>query len=546
MLPDTNAPHLVFEPDQTHAAAALVDAVARWDECVSLTGAGFDLACILDQAEHELSRRQIRCVRAHGAAKGGLALHGLIAQIVGRTESDALTDQDLQAGFKALVDPGPGKDRVALLVADAHTLLPASLRYIQLACRSSPKLRVVLAGQAGLAALLAPEEFSDLRQRITRKLDASGPFEPDAPKRLPGVPPPPVPASVDRGRLSWWQVRLGLIALLALLIGTMVWRHLPTQPEASRQAPTLARAGSAEFEQPPPEQPPPEQPPSEAPAPTSAGPQQSGNPVAAAQEPGTAPALAAGQAPQPPEAATSQQPPQPDAPAAVAAPPPGSAGSAPDQAAADDTPPPAPPPPDDVTQPRGVAESAGLPPDPAADAGLPNTAPSPVAEPPAVPGPDQAAPAEASTEVDLDALQEAALADALANASPTSLPDEPLPNEAALPSDPPPPAQASAPAPPPEAAPPAIAPPEATPAPDANPGISQPAPRPSSRRKRSSDRTHAAATAKQRPRDEAAEIPAPANSADQRRCHDINSRAQLGKTPTEADLAFLRNGCRAN
>ena len=168
-------------PSPDSIDARLVYAVTSWDECVSLVGgAGADTAAVLDRAERALAGGGIRCVRVRGPATGGPATGGsatgglgpreLMAQVVGRADPGALTDADLQAGFAALTEPGAGHDRVILLVGEAHRLLPSAVRLVQLACRTSPTLRVVLAGQPGLTAVLAAEEFAYLRQRITRRL----------------------------------------------------------------------------------------------------------------------------------------------------------------------------------------------------------------------------------------------------------------------------------------------------------------------------------------------------------------------------------------
>ncbi len=178
---------------------------------------------LLNQAELELSSRSIRCVRIYGPASGGLAVRDLIAQVVGRPDTANLTDGDLKAGFIALTEPGEHYELVALLVAEAHTLLPSAMRYIQLACRSSPKLRVVLAGQASLTATLAQNEFADL-WRVTHVLelhDVVGERPPGS-----GLAVPPVPHRSGSSAL----VRLGLAALLVPMVGLIWWRHLPASP----------------------------------------------------------------------------------------------------------------------------------------------------------------------------------------------------------------------------------------------------------------------------------------------------------------------------
>lgn len=213
-----NAPFLPVHPVHARAVAGLVDAVARWDECVSLVDkAGAGMAELLDQAERELSGRAIRCIRVCGSPSGALTLQDVMVQIVSRAGPDFPTDGDLEAGFVALTEPGEGYDRVALMVADAHGLLPSAVRYIQLACRSSPKLLVVLAGRPGLAAALADQEFEYLRRRITRRLvlpdsAADGPPEPfsAAPE------PPPVPVA---GRGNGVQT----VARVCLAASLLVW-----------------------------------------------------------------------------------------------------------------------------------------------------------------------------------------------------------------------------------------------------------------------------------------------------------------------------------
>ena len=221
-----SASHPQLYRSQTRAAVDLMSAVAHGDECVSLLcEPGLSTAAVLDEAETELSGHGLRCVRVYGPASGGLTLRNLVGQIVARADPDALTDADLKAGFVTLTEPGEGYDRVALLVTEAQNLLPAAMRYIQLACRSSAKLRVVLAGQPGLAEALAPDEFAYLRQRITRTLELPGPMQ----GKTPGL------WSVLAG-LRWGStgplVRLGVVAASVLLIAVVGW-HQGTVPSGS-------------------------------------------------------------------------------------------------------------------------------------------------------------------------------------------------------------------------------------------------------------------------------------------------------------------------
>ena len=234
-----SASHPLLYPSQARAAAALMNAVAHGDECVSLLcEPGLSTAAVLDEAENKLSGHGLRCVRVYGPASGGLTLRDLVGQIVARADPDALTDADLKAGFATLTEPGEGHDRVALLVTEAQNLLPAAMRYIQLACRSSPKLRVALAGQPGLAGALASDEFAYLRRRITRTLKLPGPMLGKAPG------PWSVLAGLCRGGAGP-LVRLGLAAASVLLIAAAGWHLGPVPSEAAMQADDPASGGRA-------------------------------------------------------------------------------------------------------------------------------------------------------------------------------------------------------------------------------------------------------------------------------------------------------------
>ncbi len=225
-----SASHPLLYLSQARAVAALMSAVARGDECVRLIcEPGLSTAALLDEAENELSSHGLRCVRVYGPASGALTLRDLVGQIVARADPDALTDGDLKAGFATLTEPGEGCDRVALLVTEAHNLLPSAMRYIQLACRSSPKLRVALAGQPGLAAVLAPDEFAGLRQRITRTLELPGPVQDAAPGLL------SLFADFCRGSAGP-LVRLGLAAASVLLVAAVERRPAPVPSGAVMQA----------------------------------------------------------------------------------------------------------------------------------------------------------------------------------------------------------------------------------------------------------------------------------------------------------------------
>lgn len=216
-------------PGQVRAAAGLAEVADRYGRVTVISRTAGSMAALLDHTAHELSQRHMRCVRVQAPASGGLALRGLIAQLTGR-DPGALTDGDLKAGFIALTEPGQGYGRVALLVAEAHGLLPSAARYIQLACQSSPtKLCVVLAGQPGLAAVLAGDDLAPLRgaMHVMELPEPAGHGLFDPISAMPELRPMSAMSSRD-GSSS--LARLGLAALIIPIVGLIWWRHLPAAP----------------------------------------------------------------------------------------------------------------------------------------------------------------------------------------------------------------------------------------------------------------------------------------------------------------------------
>ena len=200
--------------------------------CVIVTGyTGAGATALLNQTERELAGRRIRCVRIQGSASGSLAVRNLLAQALGHADAATLTDHDLKAGFLALTEPGEDCELVALLVAEAHSLLPSAVRYIQLACRSSPKLRVLLVGHFGIVTTLGPAEFADLRQ-VTQVLDLRDLARQGLSDSNPIMPEPALPVSRQRGLSA--PARLALAALLIPMVGFIWWRHAPASPAADR------------------------------------------------------------------------------------------------------------------------------------------------------------------------------------------------------------------------------------------------------------------------------------------------------------------------
>ena len=219
--------YALISSGQVQAAAGLAEAVADRYGCVGIISrSAVGTAALLDQMAQELAGRRIRPVRVQGPAAGGLASRDLIAQIVARPDPGALTDADLKAGFRTLTEPGDGFRRVALLVSEAHSLLPSAVRYVQLARQASPaKLCVVLAGKPGLAVALEGEDFIPLRSAM-HMMELSEPAGVGLFDKASALPELPAPRAGGSSPL----VRLGLAAAVIPLVGLIWWRHLPDVP----------------------------------------------------------------------------------------------------------------------------------------------------------------------------------------------------------------------------------------------------------------------------------------------------------------------------
>ena len=552
--------------DQADIVARLVYAVASWDECVSLIGtADAGTAEVLDQAEPELRLGGIKCIRVGGWRPARLAGRDLMAQVLGLSNPDALTDDDLRAGFAALTEPGDGCSRVALLVAGAHALLPSATRTIQFACRTSPKLLVVLAGQPGLSALLAEDEFSYLRQRITRKLELPDPATDSlaVPAAVASVPESLLPSVVSRWGGTRTLAKLGVAAALAFVVLTTRWADpaphrvsVPAEPPTPSTPASLARAERGGHDG----------------VPAQAG----ADPLVVWATPGgNLPSVPVAPAPNGRAASVppAPEPPAPEPPAVVPAaaapvakeadrkivqpePQPTAVADVPGAAsgAADATP--------DAMRPHEAAVTAQTTQVPVGPEPLP-TAPAPM---PAAVAEQIEAEVEAArkqvarTDARTDAPGQASTVDEVApglaaslgavEAPRASVPDAPNPS-APIPSAP----VAEAPAlggadggpsaPASEGALELAAPVPSAPEPP--PALPLPPP---PGRVRTVTATAAAPEAARRPRggtDRGATTVAasPAGPTDERRCREIVMKAQLGEDPSDADKQFLRSGCRA-
>ncbi len=249
---DMNFPTLLPPPD---ALRRLLDQVMAGGDAV-VDGPGASV--LLDQAAALLAVRRSRVLRAAAAGPEGLSLEELMAQVAGRAEPGSPGDTSLEQGAQALTVLDARCDRIVLLLDDAETVRPAALRYIQLACRTSVKLRLVL---AGMPDEVDGAEFASLRARLQVQpvlmLDGSLPNAVPAPRapvapaahpdRAPVAPAahsdrPPVARRLaappsERPRLAvqatarrTWLAAVALGMAGCIAVGVLAARQMPEQP----------------------------------------------------------------------------------------------------------------------------------------------------------------------------------------------------------------------------------------------------------------------------------------------------------------------------
>ncbi len=493
---------------QVQAAAGLAEAVADRYGCVGvISRAAVGTAALLDQAAQELSSRRIRCVRVHGPAAGGLASRDLIAQIVARPDPGALTDADLKAGFRTLTEPGEGFRRVALLVSEAHSLLPSALRYVQLAHQASPaKLCIVLAGKPDLATALEGEDFIPLRSAM-HMMELSEPAGAGLFDKASALPEPLAPRASGSSPL----VRLGLAAAIIPIVGLIWWRHLPEVPAATVPPPDAPSVRASVN--------PPSVPAGVSAPNAPAGVNMQGVP-ASMDAPSVPPAANPPAAPLPAAVSTerAEEPPPLDPEGGAGLP---AADPAPLAATAPASEPPA-------------TEAPPAPEAPAEQSAAVAEQPPAAAEPPAAAGPPAPEPSAAVAEPAVPAADPPAVAAELPAVPPER--SEAPPQEAGVAASPPPPA-----APTPDAGPPAPEPAIAAKPPQPHGTLTVTTAPPAQGGARRAAPPAAVPQAAAPPVRTAEDRPSP---ADEKRCREIVFRAQLGKDPSDADKQFLRNGCR--
>ena len=241
-----NEPLLFMPVGQRRAAAGIVAAVNGSDALAMLVGAdGAGKTTVLDRVAAELGSRHVRVIRVAGTLPAGLGLLGLVAQVAGRADPAELQDEDRERAFEALTELDDDVGRIALLIDDAQGFDASALRYVQLACRSGPMLRVVMAGPPGALGPLDAEEFAALRARIAHRIDLAPLSDDEAAAivkhllRAGGMPvgrallPAALDVLVQHGRGN--PGRLGALLRRALALG-VARGEAPVGPETAEQA----------------------------------------------------------------------------------------------------------------------------------------------------------------------------------------------------------------------------------------------------------------------------------------------------------------------
>ena len=220
----------------------LLDQVLTGGDAV-LDGPGAPSA--LDGAAALLAAQRCRVVRASAAGPGGLDLSGLIGQVTSQPDLAVQDGASLEQGAQALTDLDDGCDRIVLLLDGAGALPAVTLRYLQLTCRTSASLRLVLVGRPD--ALDGPE-FGYLRARLSARPvlvpQAAAAAPQPAGASVPGLVALPTersrPVAVVTGRVRPAAAVLGMAACLGL--GMFIGQQAPAFPAG---LPFVAAAPSA-------------------------------------------------------------------------------------------------------------------------------------------------------------------------------------------------------------------------------------------------------------------------------------------------------------
>ncbi len=160
----------LLQPNPYSSAMARLIAAAFSDDAFILVWDEHDEARsqLLRRAAAELADLRCRIVRTSANVGEELSVADLVAQVSEQVAGcDGKADL-LERTHRLLTEVDAQLDRVLLLIDHADRLSSSALRFLQLTCRSGPKLRVVLASTPSGAAQPAAPEFNLLAARSVR------------------------------------------------------------------------------------------------------------------------------------------------------------------------------------------------------------------------------------------------------------------------------------------------------------------------------------------------------------------------------------------
>lgn len=132
--------------------------------------AGAGKTAVVDAVALRYANRSWRLIRVAGSASEPLGVRALAAQLARRPGAGGLGDDHVGQVLEALTTVEAGGARILLVVDGAETLLPDSLRVIQLACEMQPLLLVLFAGRPEFGDRLAHPELAQLQGRLAPPL----------------------------------------------------------------------------------------------------------------------------------------------------------------------------------------------------------------------------------------------------------------------------------------------------------------------------------------------------------------------------------------
>ena len=217
-----------------------------------------ETSSLVADAARLLAGQRVRVLRVTAP----LSLHALTEQVGSSVPPHRMGSRE--RAFQALTVLDETCDRIALLIDCADRLPQPTLRYIDLTMRASSHLQLILVGAPGVLEMLAAEEFTRLRARITvqlsfpDKLHGSGVIS--LPSRImstrtPGdtheaAPtmledePAPAPRRARSATLGW-VVAVGVVCLVPLVGYQMLSGRRSAGPPAGIVAPAATPAAVA-------------------------------------------------------------------------------------------------------------------------------------------------------------------------------------------------------------------------------------------------------------------------------------------------------------